>query len=97
MKSGIYDINGEDIYPKKINIITPEMYGAIGDGNVNDRTAIQNAVANGGFILFSVGKKYKIDNVISLVANTIIDLNGSEIACTNKHMFFNFLGSDTFQ
>lgn len=94
---GIYDILGEDVYSKLItSVFFPESYGAKGDGITNDKIAIQNAVNNGGLILFSPGKHYKTNDVIRLVGDTVLDLNGSTIECTNKHMFFNFLGNSTF-
>lgn len=89
----LYLYNGESIGID--DYTTPEMYGAKGDGTTNDKTAIQNAVDNGGLILFSPGKHYITNDVVRLVGNTIIDLNGSTLECTNKHMFFNFLGNST--
>ena len=87
----LYDYNGV----KKINtvIVSPEMFGAVGDGVTDDTSAIQNAVNNGGLVVFASGKKYLTSGVIRLVADTILDLNGSTIECTGKHMFFNFLGN----
>lgn len=89
----LYMYDGTDLMID--DYVTPEMFGAKGDGSTNDTTAIQNAVNNGGFVLFTPGKHYVTNNVVRLVGNTIIDLNGSTLECTNKHMFFNFLGSST--
>jgi len=77
------------------NYVTPEQFGAKGDGTTNDTTAIQSAVNNGGFVLFAPGKHYVTNDVVRLVGNTVLDLNGCTIECTNKHMFFNFLGNST--
>ena len=76
--------------------VTPEMYGAKGDGTTDDSTAIQNAVNNKGLVLFSSGKNYKVTSTIRLGKDTVLDLNGSTITSTNKHLFFNFLSTDTF-
>ena len=93
----IYNVRGNVLIGSALlNVLTPEMFGAVGDGITNDKSAIQNAVLHGGFVLFSAGKKYITNDVIRLVGNTIIDLNGSELSCTNKHLFFNFLGNDVF-
>ena len=93
----IYNVRGNALIGSALlNVLTPEMFGAVGDGITNDKSAIQNAVLHGGFVLFSAGKKYITNDVIRLVGNTIIDLNGSELSCTNKHLFFNFLGNDVF-
>ena len=89
----LYMYDGTDLMID--DYVTPEMFGAKGDGSTNDTTAIQNAVNNGGLIVFTTGKTYLTDGVIRLVANTVLDLNGCTIECTNKHMFFNFLGNST--
>lgn len=90
----IYNIRGDVLIGSAlINVLTPEMFGAVGDGITNDRTAIQTAVNNGGHVLFSTGKHYIINDVVRLTENTVLDLNGGTLECTNKHMFFNFLGN----
>lgn len=76
--------------------VSPEQYGAVGDGTADDSLAIQNAVNNKGLILFESGKNYKVTSTIRLAKDTIIDLNGATIISTNKHLFFNFLSGDTF-
>lgn len=90
---GIFDINGLEIIKE---FHTPEMYGAKGNGIDDDTSAIQSALNNRGLILFSPGKTYKTTKVLRVYASTVIDLNGSTIICTWKHMFFNFLGNSAF-
>lgn len=90
----LYMYNGTDL--KIDDYVTPEMYGAKGDGTADDSTAIQNAVNNKGLVLFSAGKNYKVTSTIRLGKDTVLDLNGSTITSTNKHLFFNFLSTDTF-
>lgn len=89
----VYDING---IPLAEESISPEMYGAIGDGLNDDTSAIQSAVDSGGKIVFSSGKTYKITDTIKLVGNTLIDLNGATIVGGTHHVFYNFVSSDTF-
>lgn len=91
--SKLYDYEGK----KVIEIyVTPEEFGAIGNGTNNDTVALQNAVNQKGLILFGSGKNYKVTSTIRLQADTILDLNGATITCTDNHLFFNFLGTDTF-
>lgn len=89
----LYDYQGKCILAP---YITPEEYGAVGDGATDDSNAIQNAVDNKGVVLFSPDKNYKIASTIRLKKDTVLDLNGSTITSTNKHLFFNFLSTDTF-
>ena len=93
----LYDYQGNvlDIgYPPN-SIVFPEEYGAVGDGVTDDTTALQTAINQKGFVLFGGGKTYKVTQTLRLYKNTIIDLNGSTINCTNKHLFFNFLRGAT--
>lgn len=89
----LYDYQGKCILAP---YITPEEYGAVGDGATDDSNAIQNAVDNKGVVLFSPNKNYKIASTIRLKKDTVLDLNGATITSANKHLFFNFLSSDTF-
>ncbi len=88
-----YDYQGKCIFEP---YITPEEYGAVGNGVDDDSNAIQNAVDNKGLVLFSPGKNYKVVSTIRLKKDTVLDLNGATITSANKHLFFNFLSSDTF-
>lgn len=91
-----YNINGNELYTTKHMYTTPEDLGAVGDGETDDTTAIQQAVNNAGWILFTAGKIYKVTNTIRVKKNTVIDLNGATILCTSIHLFFNFLSGATF-
>lgn len=89
----LYDFSGS---VKATSFATPEAYGAVGDGVVDDSSAIQNVINDKGLIVFTAGKNYKVTNTIRISKDTCIDLNGSTIISTNKHLFFNFLTSDVF-
>lgn len=89
----LYDYKGDVIMT---TFSTPEDYGAAGDGTVDDTNAIQQALNDGGYIVFYPQKTYKVTGTLRVYANTIIDLNGSTIISTTKHLMYNFLSSDTF-
>ena len=61
----LYDYNGV----KKINtvIVSPEMFGAVGDGVTDDTSAIQNAVNNGGLVVFASGKNTLLVGLFDLL------------------------------
>jgi len=69
-----------DIINKVVNYITPEQFGAIGDGITDDTTSIQNAInslSNGGIIKFA-NKTYICGN-LELLSNIILSGNGNTI------------------
>jgi len=58
--------------------VTPQMYGAIGDGKADDTEAIQSAIDSGYHVVFPIGS-YKVTNVLNLRSNLIINGNGGTI------------------
>lgn len=60
-------------------IVTPEMYGAKGDGITDDTAAIQNALNTGNTVVFKKGATYLISTAIRPVSNQEVDLNGSTL------------------
>lgn len=49
--------------------VTPEDYGAVGDGSTNDATAIQSAISSGFPVYFSQ-KNYRITTALTVPSNT---------------------------
>jgi len=78
-----------DAYMRDL-IVTPEMFGAKGDGSTDDTTAFRNAVSHGGMIVCERNKTYKVDSgYLYTPANTTIDLNGSTIVSGVANLFLN--------
>jgi hypothetical protein len=65
-----------------IPYVTPEMYGAIGDGVTDDSEKIQNcinsAIIKNVSVLF-MSKKYKCDNEITITDKVLINGNGASL------------------
>lgn len=66
--------------------VSPEMYGAKGDGITDDTTAWQTAV-NSGKNVCAKSKIYKCGR-IDVTNNVSIDCNGAEFVCTNEFLFY---------
>ena len=75
---------------------TPEECGAVGDGVTDDTFAIQTTADKKGYIVFATGKTYKITSTIRLKKDTVIDLNGATLVCTDYRSFYNFVSTDVF-
>ena len=74
----IYDYLDNEL----INIVTPEMFGAKGDGVTNDATAINQALAGGNKIVIFSNKTYRVQNSCNIYSNTKIIGNCSIIDAT---------------
>ena len=66
--------------------VTPEMFGAYGDGLHDDSIYIQTAINTGNPIVFSK-KTYKIDNPITLINGTDIDFGNATIKISSDTLF----------
>ena len=76
----------ESLRLKAINgYITPEMYGAVGDGVTDDTQAIQDAVANGGVVSLKREAAYLISGAITLTKSVAIYGNGATIKQDTAH------------
>lgn len=70
-----------ELYEKINNeYVTPEYYGAVGDGTTDDRQAIQNAIDSGKHVLF-VDKSYRISSALVIKSNTWLTGQGTTILC----------------
>lgn len=76
--------------------VTPEMYGAKGDGVTDDTSALQDAFDAGGWIVFKAGATYKTTSSLNIKGNTFADLNGATIIGTAHRLFYNFVDNDVF-
>lgn len=63
--------------------VTPEMFGAIGDGIHDDKNAIQEAFNRSGAVLFS-NKTYAVSNTVYIKSNTVIYGNNATIKTINN-------------
>lgn len=68
-------INGEPISNYLNNYVTPEMFGAFGDGTSDDTQAIQAAIDNGNIIVFS--KQYVFSSITIPDSKELIGRNGT--------------------
>lgn len=93
MNNKIYDYAGNAVLQVHV---TPEMFGAVGNGTTDDSVALQSALNEKGIVVFKNGVAYKVTQTLRINKDTTIDLNGSTILCTNKHLLFNFANTDTF-
>lgn len=79
---GIYDKNGNELTAKaNLSYISVDLYGAKGDGETDDTSAIQaalDAAMTGGVVFFPIGT-YRITEHLIIYSGQIIDLNGSTI------------------
>lgn len=66
-----------EIVKDALGYVTPEMFGAVGDGVTDDTEAIQEAIDTGMNILLGRSKNYVISNELVLCSNTIFDMNHS--------------------
>lgn len=78
-----------DYICNKVNFVTPEAFGAKGDGITDDTLAWQAAV-NSGMNVIATKDRYKC-GVIEVRKNIIIDCNGANFLCTDLRLF-NCLG-----
>lgn len=68
--------------------VTPEQFGALGNGSTDDEAAIQAAL-NSGFTVFFDGKKdYRVASTVEVPANATIIGNGATVSCNSLIAIF---------
>lgn len=76
-----------------LNFVTPEMFGAIGDGVSDDTDAINNMLSGGNkFCFFKSSHTYKVSGILEVDSNTIVELNGCNVSSTYNGHIFRFKG-----
>lgn len=101
--------NFTELYLMSGSFVTPEMFGAVGDGTTNDQAALQAAVNTGKSVICDGSKNYRVNTSVQIPDNTVFEGNGCIISTTsNIHVFYiytmgqncyinnvNFLGNNT--
>ena len=77
------------------NYVTPEMFGAKGDGITDDTAAIQSALDNQGYILFAPNKTYLISETLVVNSYTTVDFNNSTIKAKADSEFISIAGLES--
>ena len=76
----VYNFEGEMLAPR--NYVTPEMYGAVGDGVKDDSNAFKEMLYGGNKIVQLRPATYKITKSINVYSNTIINGNHAFFDCS---------------
>ena len=74
----IFDVNGNEY----IDVVTPEMYGAVGDGVTDDTSAIAQALSGGNKVVLFGPKTYAMTFYANVYSNTKIIGCGTKITAT---------------
>ena len=64
--------------------VTPEMYGAVGNGSTDDQAAIQSALNTGRTVVFDGTKNYRVNSTVTVPSDAVIEGNGAIISTTSN-------------
>ena len=82
-----------EVVDKKLRdaFVTPEMFGAVGDGVTDDTEALRECFSKrNGIISFKNGRTYLVSSSIHIHDSTVVEMNSAKIKATCQHLFFNF-------
>ena len=80
-----HSLTNEKLVNGTLNFVTPEMYGAVGDGVTDDTTAWQDAV-DSGYPVLAKSDTYRT-GTINVTSDTVIDCNNATFICIEKTLF----------
>lgn len=85
----LYDLGV--VMVKTENSITPESFGAVGDGRTDDYQALQNAIDSGLKVVLNPKKKYLFSKTLNITKPIILEGNYAELIYTGtgSAMYFN--------
>jgi hypothetical protein len=67
----------DDVLSKLENVVTPEMFGAVGDGDADDTQAIEGAISTGKILQLAENARYKISSTLDIAGTDIIGSNAT--------------------
>lgn len=88
--SGSGDFDPYQPWYELLPYVTPEMFGAVGNGTTDDTEAMKLCFNFAKNIIFVPDKAYLISDTLTLRSGHHIDFNGAKIISTTAHLFFNF-------
>lgn len=79
------------------NIITPEFFGAIGDGETDDYQAIQSAIDSGLKVVLNPKKKYTFSKTLTITKPIVLEGNYADLTYTGtgSAIYFNAEGIES--
>lgn len=87
----VYKLDGSAVL--NLVTVTPEEYGAKGDGVTDDSAAFKSMLAGGNKHVLLKPAIYKITSAVNIYSNTIIDGNGALIDATKAPFIFGESGN----
>jgi hypothetical protein len=86
--------SGGSLVVQNTSVSSPEVFGAIGDGLIDDTIALQQCLSSSSNIQFGYNKVYRITSSLTLVSNKTIDMNNSVIITNDGTTINNWLNTN---